>query len=197
MNKSDTIGKIAVALLQAQKNMGAAVKDAKNPFFKSKFADLNAVREASHPALNAAGITVLQPTSSNEHGMFVNTMLLHDSGEFISSETAIICAKQNDPQALGSAISYARRYGLQSFVSLGTADDDGESAMNRGDKTIPQKTSNFVTGEAGITNSGMALLLGGTEESRSIKSNGSFKKAQAPKAGGVVAQSTTDDSVWD
>lgn len=195
MNTSPTIGKIAVALLQAQKNMGAAVKDAKNPFFKSKFADLNAVREASHPALNAAGITVLQPTGSNEHGMFVSTLLLHESGEFISSETAIICAKQNDPQALGSAISYARRYGLQSLVSLGSQDDDGEGAMNRpGNKTVvPQ-----LTVAASILNTenpnGTNIT---TKEVPSTKTNGSFKKAQAPKAVLAPASVTNEDTGWD
>ena len=111
--------------------MGNAVKDAKNPFFKSSYADLNAVREACLPALNANGVSVLQPTVHAEGKAYVETVLLHESGEFISSLTEILCAKQNDPQAHGSGISYARRYGLQSLVNLGSADDDAEGAMGR------------------------------------------------------------------
>lgn len=131
MKQTESIAKLAPALLRAQRNMGAAVKDAKNPFFKSKYADLNSVREASHPALNVEGIMVLQPIVTLEGKNYVETVLLHESGEQISSLTEIISAKQNDPQAYGSAISYSRRYGLQSLLSLGTEDNDAEGAMNR------------------------------------------------------------------
>lgn len=139
MNRSDTITKIASALVKAQGAMGNAVKDSKNPFFKSNYADLNAVREACIPALNSNGISVLQPTVQIEGKPFVETVLLHESGEFISSLTEVICAKQNDPQAHGSGVSYARRYGLQSLVNLGSADDDGEGAMGRVANVPPKK----------------------------------------------------------
>jgi hypothetical protein len=139
MNRSETITKIAVALVKAQAAMGNAVKDSKNPFFKSSYADLNAVREACLPALNANGVSVLQPTVHVDGKPFVETVLLHESGEFISSLTEVICAKQNDPQAHGSGVSYARRYGLQSMVNLGSADDDGESAMGRTNSFPPKK----------------------------------------------------------
>jgi hypothetical protein len=136
MNRSESIAKIAPAFLKAQKTMGNAIKDSKNPFFKSNYADLNAVREASMPALNENGISVLQPTVVVDGKNYVETILMHESGEFFSSFTAILCAKENDAQGNGSGISYARRYGLQSFVSLGSADDDGEGAMGR----TPAKT---------------------------------------------------------
>jgi len=141
MNRSESIVKIASALVKAQATMGNAVKDSKNPFFKSNYADLNAVREACLPALNANGVSVLQPTVSIDGRSFVETVLLHESGEFISSLTEVLCAKQNDPQAHGSGISYARRYGLQSLVNLGSADDDGEAAMNR---STPPLKKNIV-----------------------------------------------------
>ena len=139
MNRSDSITKIAAALVKAQAAMGNAVKDSKNPFFKSSYADLNAVREACLPALNANGVSVLQPTVHVDGKPFVETVLLHESGEFISSLTEVICAKANDPQAHGSGVSYARRYGLQSMVNLGSADDDGESAMGRNNFAPPPK----------------------------------------------------------
>jgi hypothetical protein len=139
MKTSESINKIAAALLAAQKEMGDATKGAKNPFFKSNYADLNAVREAAIPVLNDAGITVLQPTINTDGRNFVRTLLLHESGEFLSSDTEIVCAKQNDPQAHGSGISYARRYGLQAFLNIGAVDDDGEAAMGREPKSPAKK----------------------------------------------------------
>lgn len=131
--KSDSLKSLAPALVKAQKSMGAAVKDSKNPFFKSSYADLSAVIEAAMPALNAEGIAILQLNDVAMSGLpVVQTVLLHESGEFIGSNTPVVVAKQNDPQALGSAISYARRYGLQSTVTLRSSDDDGEAAMGRG-----------------------------------------------------------------
>lgn len=136
MVMSPSILKIAPALLKAQGEMTGAVKDAKNPFFKSSYADLNAVREACTPALHENEILVLQPMIQKDGKSFVRTLLLHSSGEYFGSDTEVVCAKQNDPQAQGSAITYARRYGLQSLVSLGSADDDGESAMERNSKPV-------------------------------------------------------------
>ncbi len=137
MKTSETIGKLAAALLKAQSSMGNAVKGAANPYFKSSFADLNSIREVVTPALNANGISVLQPTTVQDGKYFVQTVLLHESGEFISGLTEIVAAKVNDPQATGSAISYARRYGLQSFLSVGAVDEDGEAAMGRGKSSGP------------------------------------------------------------
>jgi hypothetical protein len=123
---------IAGALVKAQSEMAVATKDSKNPFFRSNYADLNAIREAVLPALNKNGIVVLQPTVVTDSGKsFVRTTLLHESGESITSDTEIVCAKANDPQAFGSAMSYARRYSLQSLMCVGAEDNDGESAMGR------------------------------------------------------------------
>ena len=131
MNKSESIAKIAVALVKAQSEMGNAVKDSKNPFFKSSYADLNSIREASLPVLNKHGISVLQPTTVIEGRLYVETLLLHESGEFISGLYEVVVGKQNDPQALGSAISYSRRYSLQSMINIGAEDNDAEGATVR------------------------------------------------------------------
>lgn len=139
MNKSENITKLAVALVKAQSEMGNASKDSKNPFYKSSYADLNAIREVSIPVLNANQISVLQPTTSIDGKAFVETVLLHESGEYLSSLTEIVVGKQNDPQAHGSGVSYARRYGLQSLLNIGAQDDDGEKSMNRDTKAIPTK----------------------------------------------------------
>jgi hypothetical protein len=119
---------IIAALLKAQKEMGNAVKDSNNPFFKSKYADLNSVREACMPLLNENGIVVIQPMVTIDGFEYVKTVLMHESGETIESFTKILCKAQNDPQAYGSGVTYARRYGLQSLVSIGADDDDGNHA---------------------------------------------------------------------
>jgi hypothetical protein len=136
MNRSESVTKIASALLKAQRKMGGATKGAANPYFKSRYADYGAVLEACKEPLNEEGITILQPHETKDGRNFVVTMLLHESGEWLSSETEVVTAKQNDPQALGSAITYARRYGLQSLLSIPAEDDDGESAMSRTSKSF-------------------------------------------------------------
>lgn len=129
MYQSESITLIAKALVKAQTTMSNAVKSATNPFFKSKYADINSVREACIPALNENGICALQPTVEIEGKPFVKTLLIHESGQWIAGYTEIICGKQNDAQSHGSGLSYARRYGLQSMVNLGSEDDDGNAAV--------------------------------------------------------------------
>jgi hypothetical protein len=139
---------IATALLKAQSEMSNAKKGAVNPFFKSKYADLNSIREAVMPVLNANGISVLQPIVHIEGKNFVKTMLLHESGEFMESLTEIIYNKQNDAQAQGSGISYARRYSLQSFVCVGADDDDGQKAVEI-PKKQPATRENLIQAKTG------------------------------------------------
>jgi hypothetical protein len=109
--------------------MGNATKDAINPFFKKTYADLNAIREAVLPVLNRNGICAIQPTIVIDGCDFVETILLHNSGEFISSLTRIVVDKVNDAQRHGSGLSYARRYALQSIVNIGAEDDDANKAV--------------------------------------------------------------------
>lgn len=151
MKTSESFTKIAAALLKAQRNIGAAQKGADNPFFKSTYADLATVMEACKEHLNDAGILVLQPVVSDETGEYVETVLLHESGEFVSSRMKLVLAKQ-DMQAFGSAVSYARRYGLQSLVFIPSIDDDGEATMNRNAPSYPAKAtgSGFVKPTAAV-----------------------------------------------
>jgi len=136
MRHSETLGKLAAALVKAQSEIKFAAKDSSNPFFKSKYAGLPAVIDAVKPALNKHGIAFLQVVV--EEG--VQTMLLHESGEYISGITPVVVAKERDPQALGSAITYAKRYGLQAIVGVpADVDDDGESAMGRVQAKQPVK----------------------------------------------------------
>lgn len=131
MQTSTTITKLAASLIKAQIAMSAAKKDAANPFFKSKYADLPAVIEAIKDPLNNNGIAFLQVVTVVDGTTVIETVLLHESGEFISGTTPVIVAKANDPQAMGSAITYAKRYGLQAIAGLPTEDDDGNKAAGR------------------------------------------------------------------
>jgi len=135
MIKSETITNLASALVKAQSEMGNASKGAANPFFKSKYADLNAIREACLPVLSKHGLSVLQPTVFIDGRKFVETLVMHESGEFIGGHTEILSVKEHDAQAQGSGVSYARRYGLQSLLCIGAEDDDGESAIGRSKQT--------------------------------------------------------------
>lgn len=128
MNRSDSIAKISPALLKAWANIGAVTKDAENPFFKSDYATLGAVMEVVKQPLLDQGIIILQPIVDGE---YVETILLHESGEFISGTMKLVCAKPNDPQAMGSATTYNRRYGLQSMCFVPSVDDDAEKGMGR------------------------------------------------------------------
>ena len=127
MKTSESIKEIAPALVIAQSEIKAAIKDATNPFFKNKYADLASVIEAVRIPLNKAGISFLQPASANETGVVVETVLLHKSVEWVSESLHMPVNKQ-DAQAVGSAITYGRRYGLQSFCGVPSEDDDGERA---------------------------------------------------------------------
>jgi hypothetical protein len=127
MKTSDSIAKIAPALLAAQRAMTAATKGAENPHFHSKYADLATIIDAVKGPLNAAGIAFMQSPQGDATGVMVETMLLHESGEWMA-DTVYLPVPQQTPQAYGSAITYGKRYGLQSLVGLPSEDDDGEKA---------------------------------------------------------------------
>lgn len=122
---------IFTALHKAQRAFKPAIKDTANPFFKSKYADLASIWDACKDALSENDLFVSQSTGIGEHGQTMITRVYHTSGEFIESITPIICAKHNDPQAFGSAMTYTRRYSLAAILGIITDDDDGEGAMVR------------------------------------------------------------------
>lgn len=133
MNTSPTIGELATALAAAQREIGVAVKDATNPHFRSKYADLQAIDEACRPSLSRHGIAIAQGTGYADGFVFVTTRLMHaESGEWIES-TLHIAPSKHDAQGVGSAITYARRFGLSALAAVPAGvDDDGEAAVGRG-----------------------------------------------------------------
>lgn len=135
-----THGSIAAALAAAQMQMGKALKSANNPHFRTKYADLSSVMDACLPSLNAHGIAVIQPTSDDETGRYVETILIHgETGQELRCRVPLIVQK-NDMQGYGSAVTYARRYGLMSMAGIAPEDDDGNAASKAAPKREQRQT---------------------------------------------------------
>lgn len=130
--KSDQINELAAALAKAQARIGGVSRSADNPFFKSKYADLAAYLDVIRAPLSENGLAVSQLVSTAPNQVVVTTMLMHASGQWISSDLAMT-PKDASPQAAGSAITYARRYALAAIVCAASDDDDGNAA------SIPQR----------------------------------------------------------
>lgn len=156
MEKSETIMKLAEALSKSQGMIKGAVKDSANPYFKSTYADLASVWEACRVPLTSNGLSIIQTTRLLEGKIILTTTLLHNSGEYISGDYPITPMRQvkdqgwspsEDPQSLGSAITYARRYAMSAIIGIAPEDDDGEAAVGRGGvngkkSPIPQPQEN-------------------------------------------------------
>ena len=126
MERTEQIQDLTKALAKFHAAVGKIKKDSSNPFFKSKYASLSHILEEIAQPMQDAGLVI----SQFPDGDGLVTMLIHaESGQYISSAYVMPVAKANDPQALGSAISYARRYSVSSILSLNIDDDDAEGAM--------------------------------------------------------------------
>ena len=153
---------IATALVAAQMEMGKALKDSENSHFRSKYADLGNVMDACMPALNKHGIAVIQPTGENETGRFVKTILIHsESGDTLECEVPLILQK-NDMQGYGSAVTYARRYGLMTMAGIAPEDDDGNAAAKAAQTVSPDQfiKLRYLAAEAGIDESTVCSKVG-------------------------------------
>lgn len=131
MKTSEHIDKLAAALAKAQSEMRGAVKDSANPFFKSSYADLESVWDAIRLPLTSNSLSVTQATDYEpEAGICVVTRLLHSSGQWMEGRLPIRPMK-DEPQSIGAAITYARRFALSAMVGVIQIDDDGEGAQGR------------------------------------------------------------------
>ena len=144
MNQSQDINELSRAMLQIQRNLLPALKDATNPFTRSNYATLNSVMESCRDELLTHGIWLTQlpcpaPVELGAGHIGLETRLIHaESGQWISS-MAVIPLPKNDPQGMGSAITYARRYSLCAMLGIVTEDDDGEGAKIGSKSTSSQK----------------------------------------------------------
>lgn len=133
MTRSESINELAGALAKAQSEMEGAKKGHTNPAFRSKYADLSAVRDATVAELTANGLAVAQfprLVSAGEGAWLVEveTCLMHTSGQWMTDTLAVPVTKV-DAQGVGSAITYARRYSLLAITGIAPQDDDGNAAV--------------------------------------------------------------------
>lgn len=145
--RSDTISELAKALAAAQADLEGSKKLGDNPFFHSKYSTLASVWDAIKEPFTKHGLSFVQPVNFDpnfpEH-VFVDTTMLHTSGEFISGRIGMKPVK-SDPQSVGSCITYCRRYGLQSLSGVAPEDDDGNAASGQGKAPTPPKQTTTKT----------------------------------------------------
>lgn len=131
MNRSEVLKELPKALGLAQGKFTGAIKDSDNPFFKSTYADLQSCIVSTRDAMLENGLSISQLIEYDSGMSFLNTILMHTSGEFLSSRAPIICVKQNDPQSFGAAVTYMRRFSFCAIIGLYQTDDDGNMAAGR------------------------------------------------------------------
>ncbi len=161
MTTSEQIGELATALAKAQGEMEGASKDTKNPFFNHNYADLASVKDAIREPFAKHGLSIVQFPVTTFSGtpesyewtakrsgevrygvrvfcqVSVVTRLLHSSGQWIQGDAVAAMLPNGDPQSVGSAITYLRRYAMQTAAGVATEDDDGEAAQGRGTQSKP------------------------------------------------------------
>lgn len=127
---------IATALIAFHQTNPHAFEDKRNPHYKNKYASLESVIKTVRTA-SQFGLTFTQEMDFEGDISFVRTVMMHSSGATRVSRTKIVSKDPNDPQKMGSAISYAKRYGLQSIFGLPSDDDDGEVAIIKPEGNAP------------------------------------------------------------
>ena len=127
---------IATALISFHQTNPHAFEDKRNPHYKNKYASLESVIKTVRTA-SQFGLTFTQEMDFEGDISFVRTVMMHSSGAIRVSRTKIVSKDPNDPQKMGSAISYAKRYGLQSIFGLPSDDDDGEVAIIKPEGNAP------------------------------------------------------------
>lgn len=160
MNKSDEINDLATALSKAQGEIENASKNSTNPHFKSKYADLAEILNTARPVLSKHGLSITQMPSYDAGHVSVETLLMHGSGQWVSSTVSAPVTKQ-DAQGVGSAITYCRRYALAAVCGLAQEDDDGNAAVGGGSKKPAAK----LVGDKEVEQLRQAVTVAGIEES--------------------------------
>jgi len=133
--QSEHINELAAALAKAQRTLKAAIKDSTNPHFRSRYADLASIWSAWQEAGPANGLAITQTTAVRDGAIVLITQMSHSSGQWMRGEYPLNPIK-NDPQGLGSVLTYARRYNLAAITGVCPDDDDSEGAMGRNPVTI-------------------------------------------------------------
>ena len=146
MNKSESITELAKALPNFQGKMTAVKKDATNPFYKSKYATLDTIWETIRKPLSENGLSIAQTMNFVNDKSILETTLYHTSGEWISG-TQLVNPVKDDPQSLGSAISYARRYSLSAILGIVTDEDDDANIATKPEAKAEPKPKSETTAQ--------------------------------------------------
>jgi hypothetical protein len=193
LQHSDAIHELVTALAHAQGVMEGATKDAANPFFKSKYADLASVWDACRGPLAAHGLAVVQVPSmaTTDAGpvVTVETLLAHSSGQWVRGAVSA-APKDDSPQAIGSVITYLRRYALQSIVGVAPEDDDAETGQGRGSARM--KAVPVASAPAGYDGWLLDLLATADEGTAALQS--AWKASPAELRGHLT---TTENGRWE
>ena len=153
VRRSDGIAKFAEAMTRAQAELKNPPKESTNPHFRSKYADLATVRDAVVPVLARHGLAVMQLPCELHDAPALTTLVMHVSGEWVET-TIKLRPSKTDPQGVGSALTYARRYALQSIAGVAAEDDDdGHAASQSAKHAAPAKATPSPASITGLSES--------------------------------------------
>ena len=190
MTQSESITKLATALVQAQAEMPKAKKEADNPFFKSKYASLDKVLPLAIEVLSKHGLAITQHIVALDGGdSGLETMLLHESGEYLSSTMKLYIEKVNS-QGQGSAVTYARRYAVQSIIGMvADTDDDGNESSPKTDSEVKYPRREDLVGAAQLGRlKGFILEAGGTIQQVEEKAGKMLGQLTVKQATDIIEQ---------
>ena len=141
MNHSESIAKLAAALMVFQSEVKDPARDGENPHFRSKYVQIDGLLAAVRPILSQHGLSVIQSTGGDGQNVTITTMILHTSGEWLETDPLTLKAQQATPQGAGSAITYGRRYSLSAALGVAWDDDDDGNAASTPPKTEKPKSA--------------------------------------------------------
>ena len=168
MNTSTEINLISKAMIELNKEIINPKNSAVNPFFKSKYAPLNDILTEVRPLMSKHGLAIIQNTTSENTLIGIQTMILHESGQFIKSDVMYIKSDKDTAQGQGSAITYGRRYQISAMLSIASEDDDDGNGAEPPKKTTPpppeKPKGNYVKASKAISEATELLQIKGFED---------------------------------
>ena len=148
---------ICKAFVKFQSEFKGMKPDSSNPFFKSTYISLDGILETARPILAKNGLAVIQEATGDGEYIFVKTKLIHESGEMIETEVLKMKPQKNDPQSMGSCITYSKRYQLAALLGICECIDDDANIATYGNNTPEQSKS---TGKLSAKQVGRLLAIG-------------------------------------
>jgi len=161
MEKSESIKELATALSKAQAIMSGAKKNSENPFFHSAYSDLSSVVDAIKEPFSDNGLSYVQFPIEDNGRIGIETILMHESGEWMSNSFTVQLTKQ-DAQGAGSAITYCRRYSLLAVAGIPSEDDDGNNAAKGNQQDKQAEEAEAARRDAEIFDSAMSAISNAT-----------------------------------